>query len=110
MIMWIQRNLSWQLQGRHGNGRIRKSQLDRQGGDLDRTLQFCILDQGYDENYFRARRAMMNSLMRRLEKIEKVANPRETSAPEWAIRRVRAEQEFQRILNEMKAEYGGGEP
>jgi len=53
---------------------------------------------------------MMNSLRRRLGKIAKVVNPRETSAPEWAIRHIRAEQEFQRILNEMKAKYGGGEP
>ncbi|OPY13246.1 MAG: hypothetical protein A4E66_00850 [Syntrophus sp. PtaB.Bin001] len=52
----------------------------------------------------------MNSLRRRLEKIENAANPRETSAPEWALRNVRAELEFQRILNEMKTKYCCGEP
>lgn len=52
----------------------------------------------------------MNSLSRRLKKIETAANPNETGVAEWAIRCVSADQEFQRILNEMKVKYGGGEP
>ena len=53
---------------------------------------------------------MMGSLRHRLEKIEKTVNPRKTAVAEWAIRCVSAEQEFQRILNKMRAKYCCSEP
>jgi len=52
----------------------------------------------------------MSNLRQRLKKIEGAANPREVAVAEWAIRHYRAEQEFQRMLNEMKVRYGAGEP
>jgi len=52
----------------------------------------------------------MSNLRQRLKKIEGAANPREVAVAEWAIRHYRAEQEFHRMLNEMKVRYGAGEP
>lgn len=52
----------------------------------------------------------MSNLRQRLKKIEETANPREVVVAEWAVRHYRAEQEFQRMLNEMKVRYGAGKP
>jgi len=48
----------------------------------------------------------MSNLKQRLEQIEKMVNLKETAVAEWSILDIEADQEFQRILNEMKAKYG----
>jgi len=50
------------------------------------------------------------SLKQRLDRIEKMANPKEIVAASWAVLHFEAEQEFQKIFNKMKIKYGGGEP
>lgn len=52
----------------------------------------------------------MSNLKQRLERIEKMSSPKDTPVAEWAIRHVQVEQEFQRMLNEMKQKYRGGDP
>jgi len=57
--------------------------------------------------------AMMGNLRQRIEKMEGAIKARQlqsASAPEWAVRCISAEQEFQKILNGMKVRYCGGEP
>ena len=52
----------------------------------------------------------MSNLKQRLERIEKAASPKDAPVAEWAIREIEADQEFRRMLNEMKVRYGAGEP
>jgi len=57
--------------------------------------------------------AMMGNLRQRIEKLEGIIKSRQlelASAPDWAVRCISAEQEFQKILNGMKKKYCGGEP
>jgi len=56
---------------------------------------------------------MMGNLRQRIEKLEGRIKSRQlelASEPDWAVRCISAEQEFQKILNGMKKKYCGGEP
>jgi len=56
--------------------------------------------------------AMMGNLRQRIEKLEGTIKSRQlelASAPDWAVRCISAEQEFQKLLNGMKKKYCGGE-
>jgi len=52
----------------------------------------------------------MSNLRQRLKKIEEAASPKDMAVAEWAIHNIETEQEFQQMLNVMKAKYGAGEP
>jgi len=54
----------------------------------------------------------MGNLRQRIEKLEGTIKSRQlelASAPDWAVRCISAEQEFQKLLNGMKKKYCGGE-